>query len=314
MNMTTVDTSIASPSLSLASTEESISDGAEVAASAATPASASVALNIASLESMVSGVQSELATSNLEAGGVLEKVLTAVATVVGVLVSLVSSLVGKAKAMSDAVPERASVSTTAASSGSSSTASVPTASTASSTAQSAQAASSGAVGSSAPSASAAQPRSFFQVMQNDKGMVTVRSLDGYIVRAEGKDEAWTITGPDGKTTRIWGDPHVTESDGNRWDFKERGTFVFGNNKATIEVVPDKKGETLSSRLTLYSGDQRVTISGIDGNKPTITAVSQDGKQHDDALADGVVYQRKINQTGEAWTTKVGTKVSTMGGK
>lgn len=228
--------------------------------------------------------------------------------------SLISSLVGKAKTTSDAASEGASTSTKASLSGTSSTTSAPATSASSSTAPSAQASVSTSTAASVSSGAATPPRSFFQVMQNDKGMVTVRSLDGYIVRAEGKDEAWSITGPDGKTTRIWGDPHVTESDGNRWDFKERGTFVFGNNKATIEVVPDKKGETLSSRLTLYSGDQRVTISGIDGNKPVITAVSQDGKQHDDALADGVVYQRKINQTGEAWTTKVGTKVSTMGGK
>ncbi len=312
--MTSVDTSIASPAQALASTDESISDGAQVAASAVTSTPDSVALNIASLESMVSGVQSELAASNLDTGGVLEKVLTAVTTVVGVLVSLISSLVGKAKATSDAVPERTSASAGAGSSGNSPTVSVPTGSPTSSKAQSAQPAASGATTSSAPFGATTPQRSFFQVIQNDKGMVTVRSLDGYIVRAEGKDEAWSITGPDGKTTRIWGDPHVTESDGNRWDFKDRGTFVFGNNKATIEVVPDNKGETLSSRLTLYSGDQRVTISGIDGNKPIITAVSQDGKQHDDALADGVVYQRKINQTGEAWTTRVGTKVSTMGGK
>lgn len=312
--MTSVDTSIASPSLPLASTDESISDGSDVVGPVATSAPDSVALNMASLESMVSGVQSQLATSNPDAGGALEKVLTAVTTIVGVLVSLISSLVGKAKTTSDAASEGASTSTNTSLSGASSTKSAPAASTSSATAPSAKTSVSTATAASVSSGAATLPRSFFQVMQNDRGMVTVRSLDGYIVRAEGKDEAWSITGPDGKTTRIWGDPHVTESDGNRWDFKERGTFMFGNNKATIEVVPDKKGETLSSRLTLYSGDQRVTISGIDGNKPVITAVSQDGKQHDDALADGVVYQRKINQTGEAWTTKVGTKVSTMGGK
>jgi hypothetical protein len=311
--MTSVDTSIASPSLPLASPDESISEGTDVVGSAATSAPDSVALNMASLESMVSGVQSQLGTANPD-GGVLEKVLTAVTTIVGVLVSLISSLVGKVKTTSDAASEGASTSTKASLSGTSSTTSAPATSASSSTAPSAQASVSTATAASVSSGAATPPRSFFQVIQNDKGMVTVRSLDGYIVRAEGKEEAWSITGPDGKTTRIWGDPHVTESDGNRWDFKERGTFVFGNNKATIEVVPDKKGETLSSRLTLYSGDQRVTISGIDGNKPVITAVSQDGKQHDDALADGVVYQRKINQTGEAWTTKVGTKVSTMGGK
>jgi hypothetical protein len=173
-------------------------------------------------------------------------------------------------------------------------------------------AASSSTSSSILAANASPHQSFFQAVQNDQGMVTVRSLDGYIVRAEGKDQAWSITGPDGKTTRIWGDPHVTESDGDTWDFKQRGTFTFGNNKATVEVVPNSKGQKISSRLTLYSGDERVTISGLDTNKPVISAVSYDGRQHDDTLADGVTYQRKSNQTGEAWTTKVGTKVSVMG--
>ena len=144
-------------------------------------------------------------------------------------------------------------------------------------------------------------------------MITLRTVDGFTLRAEGKEEAWSITGPDGNTTRIWGDPHVTESDGGRWDFTKRSTFVFGNNKATIEVTP-KNDKTMSARLTVYSGNERVTISGLDTNKPVVTAVSQDGKQHDDSLADGVVYQRKSNKTGESWTTKVGSKVSVMGGK
>jgi hypothetical protein len=142
-------------------------------------------------------------------------------------------------------------------------------------------------------------------------MITLRTADGFMLRAEGKDEAWSITGPDGNTTRIWGDPHVNESDGGHWDFKKRATFVFGNNKATVEVSP-KNDKTMSARLSVYSGDERVTISGIDTNKPVITAVSHDGKQHDDALADGVTYQRKTNKTGESWTTKVGNKVSVMG--
>lgn len=312
--MTSVDTSIAAPGITLDQTDVSISEGTDVDAAQATVAPDSVAQNMASLESMVLGAQAQLSPSNLETGGVLERVLTAVTTIVGALVSLITSLVGKANATSNATSDLPSASAKASSSASTSTSNAPAASGGSSTISLAQPAASVAAASNAVSDSAASSRSLFQVIQNDKGMVTVRSLDGYIVRAEGRDEAWSITGPDGKTTRIWGDPHVTESDGNRWDFKDRGTFVFGNNKATIEVVPDKKGEALSSRLTLYSGDQRVTISGIDGNKPIITAVSQDGKQHDDALADGVVYQRKINQTGEAWTTRVGTKVSTMGGK
>jgi hypothetical protein len=151
-------------------------------------------------------------------------------------------------------------------------------------------------------------------MRNDQGAITVRTTDGYLVRAEGKDHAWSITGPDGMTTRIWGDPHVSESDGGTWDFKNRGTFFFGKNKVTVEVVPFGNGQTISSAITLYSGDERVTIKGLETNKPMITAVSHDGKQHDDSLADGDAYSRAVNKTGEAWRTKNGSKTVTMGAK
>jgi hypothetical protein len=107
---------------------------------------------------------------------------------------------------------------------------------------------------------------------------------------------------------------VTESDGDAWDFKNRGTFFFGKNKVTVEVVPYGNGQTISSAITLYSGDERVTIKGLDANKPIITAVSHDGKQHDDSLADGDAYARAVNKTGEAWRTKSGSKTVTMGAK
>jgi hypothetical protein len=148
----------------------------------------------------------------------------------------------------------------------------------------------------------------FDVTKNDAGMIAVRTVDGYIIRTEGRDQAWTITGPDGKTTRIWGDPHVQESDGDKWDFLTRSTFRFGVNKATVEVVPAGNGTTFSSRVTIYAGDERVTIDGIDKNKPEIVTVSRDGKQHDDGLADGISFTRGLDARGETWTSNQTNKV------
>ena len=150
-----------------------------------------------------------------------------------------------------------------------------------------------------------------QAITDDRGAITVRTPDGYVVKAEGKEQAWSITGPDGKTTRIWGDPHVVESDGDRWDFKERGSFMFGANKITAETVPAGNGQTLSYRLTVYSGNERVTVGGINTNKPVIVAVGQDGKQHDDQLADGTQYTRSVGANGEAWSTIVNGKKKIM---
>jgi hypothetical protein len=148
----------------------------------------------------------------------------------------------------------------------------------------------------------------FDVTKNDAGMIAVRTIDGYIIRTEGRDQAWTITGPDGKTTRIWGDPHVHESDGDKWDFLTRSTFRFGVNKATVEVVPAGNGTTFSHRVTVYTGDERVTIDGIDKNKPEIVTVSRDGKQHDDGLADGISFTRGLDARGENWTSNLTSKV------
>ena len=150
-----------------------------------------------------------------------------------------------------------------------------------------------------------------QAIADDSGAITVRTPDGYVVKAEGKEQAWSITGPDGKTTRIWGDPHVLESDGDRWDFKERGSFMFGANKITAETVPAGNGQTVSYRLTVYSGNERVTVGGINTNKPVIVAVGQDGKQHDDQLADGTQYTRSVGANGEAWSTIVNGKKKIM---
>ncbi len=150
-----------------------------------------------------------------------------------------------------------------------------------------------------------------QAIADDSGAITVRTPDGYVVKAEGKEQAWSITGPDGKTTRIWGDPHVVESDGDRWDFKERGSFIFGANKITAETVPAGNGQTLSYRLTVYSGNERVTVGGINTNKPVIVAVGQDGKQHDDQLADGTQYTRSLGANGEAWSTIINNKRKVM---
>jgi hypothetical protein len=157
-----------------------------------------------------------------------------------------------------------------------------------------------------------RPAKRLEAVQDDKGVVTVRTSDGYVLRAEGKEAAWTIAAPDGKATRIFGDPHVLESDGDRWDFKQRGTFVFGANKVTVETVPVSNGTTVSSRITLYSNGERVTIGGIDKNKPSILALAGDARQHDDGLSDGDIYARAATKNGESWWLVQNGKKKVMG--
>jgi hypothetical protein len=244
----------------------------------------------------------------------LQKVVEALVSVVQALVGVVTALISGGKATATGVSQ-GNATSQANTNGSSSSGGSTGSSVAGSTAGSSQGQAPGSstvgsgssVGSQVTGASQ-DTRSVFDVMRNDIGEISVRTLDGYLIRAEGRDEAWTITGPDGKTTRIWGDPHVKESDGKRWDFLNRSTFQFGTNKATVEVVPAGNGTTLTSRITIYSGTERVTIDGIDKNKPVVTAVSKDGRQHDDGLADGITYRRSATSSGEAWTSNLTGKV------
>ena len=309
--MTSIDPVTTSTALTAESelpTEETVAATA-VAAQTAAATTPTTVPDLSSLESMVANAQTQLAADPQSASS-MGKIVSILAGVVSALVSLVSNLLGKqtgSAASSSSTSKSGTTSEPTKSSGSGATAGSGTSTTTGST--------TGSPAKQTPTiTTGGVKQSNFDVMQNDQGAITVRTTDGYLVRAEGKDHAWSITGPDGMTTRIWGDPHVTESDGDAWDFKNRGTFFFGKNKITVEVVPFGNGQTISSAINLYSGDERVTIKGLDANKPTITAVSHDGKQHDDSLADGDAYSRAVNKTGEAWRTKTGSKTVTMGAK
>lgn len=286
------------------------------ASAGVTPTSSSVATSAASAPApSASPVSQELqaakqsttttsATAAQEQRALMTKVLDTLVSVVSAMVTLVTALVHQLKGspVNGGAPSgTGSSSGSGATSGSNGSVGGTTGNQGTGN----QGPGSGAVGQTPGTGSntgAPIVRSALDVNKNDAGMISVRTLDGYTIRAEGRDEAWTITGPDGKTTRIWGDPHVTESDGDKWDFVNRSTFMFGKNKATIEVVPAGNGQTFSARLTVYSDYERVTIDGIEKNQPTIVAASTDGLQHDASLADGEIYKRVVTPSGESWVS------------
>ena len=176
--------------------------------SATTSVASSVAPQLAALQSPVA--TQAAANSSTEAIRMVGKVVEALVSVVQAFMSLMTQLLPKAGSKAGA---QVTGSQSATTSGSAATAGGTTA---------------GQTANSASTQPSSMTGSMFDVTKSDAGMVAVRTRDGYMIRAEGKEHAWTITGPDGKTTRIWGDPHVYESDGNKWDFKTRSTFAFGN--------------------------------------------------------------------------------------
>lgn len=136
------------------------------------------------------------------------------------------------------------------------------------------------------------------VSTNRLGAPQIYTEDGFIISFEAKEQAWNITSPQGRVSRIWGDPHVAESDGDRWDFKDRSSFLFGNNKVTIETVPLANGQTLSSKVTIYNGDSRVTVSGIDKDAPVFEAIRRDAKIDDALQDDGDIFILGTEANGE----------------
>ncbi len=145
------------------------------------------------------------------------------------------------------------------------------------------------------------PRETLSLSMNDAKHAVVKTADGYTVEFTGADMAWTITSPDGKSTRIWGDPHVSESDGTNWDFTKQSTFYFGDNKITVEVAPwGSNGATVTKTVSIYNGEDRVTMTDLDQNKPRLVAWDWHADKADKNLADGDVYRLKLTPTGLEW--------------
>jgi hypothetical protein len=124
---------------------------------------------------------------------------------------------------------------------------------------------------------------------------------GYkIAPSKSNDQGWTITTPDGKTTRVSGDPHVAESDGGRWDFKRDSAFVLGDGTCiNVKTTPVKNGMTVTQALEVVSGNDRVVVSGIDKGPGKTGPVMHDGLAHTlDFLGKDTFY---MAGDGDDWT-------------
>lgn len=109
--------------------------------------------------------------------------------------------------------------------------------------------------------------------QNDDGSVT--TAGGYRIDATGNSSEWKIYGPDGEQlTRVWGDPHVDEADGTKWDFTKSSDFVLPDGTrifAKTNYDPEKKnGQSVTTGLEITNGADRATIDGVNTGKPTTT--------------------------------------------
>ena len=129
----------------------------------------------------------------------------------------------------------------------------------------------------------------------------VTTAGGYTVEVLGTSE-WKITGPDGKSTRIWGDPHVHEGDreggtgetNGGWDFKRNSTFVLGDGtKINVTCVPGgAAGATVTGGLEIISGNDRVVVKDMEKGAQKFGTVTQDGFAHANSFQGDVFVQGK----------------------
>lgn len=142
----------------------------------------------------------------------------------------------------------------------------------------------------------------------------VRTPGGYTIVAEGKDQAWSVYGPgqqfgDEPLSRTWGDPHVKEADGTKWDFTKDSNFRLPDGTVIRCDTTAETGQSYTNRLDILMGNDRVSITGIDnhqkaGLKPTVTKHT-DGEawiaEHATALQSSATFSLQHGGGSVSWT-------------
>lgn len=133
---------------------------------------------------------------------------------------------------------------------------------------------------------------------DDKGVITTPG--GYKIEAT-KQYEWKVTGPDGKTTRVWGDPHVDEGDGGKWDFKRDSTFVLGDGTRINCSTKDWGNMTVTKGLEIISGNDRVCVSDIDKGKGKVGDITKDGFANVNSFGNKDVFV--MGKESDDWSFK-----------
>ncbi|WP_211824395.1 DUF1521 domain-containing protein [Kistimonas asteriae] len=140
--------------------------------------------------------------------------------------------------------------------------------------------------------------------------------NGNKIVIHGNSEAWSIVDANGNSTKIWGDPHVSEGDRNGyWDFQSDGTFMLddGTKIQVKTTAKDRKdGNVYTDSLTITKGNQSIEVTGIADNKPQIGEPALNGAMLDQATNDGHVF--KMGDQADDWVyegseLKLGSKIT-----
>jgi len=136
----------------------------------------------------------------------------------------------------------------------------------------------------------------------------IRTAGGYTIVPEGKDQAWRIYSPgqefcEEPTTRVWGDPHVNEKDGTRWDFTKDSNFTLPDGTVIRCDTTSDVGQSVTQGLTILSGNDRVEVSGVNTRNPQVTA-TKDAQEYfaknAETLASGHTFALQHDGKNVSW--------------
>jgi|GEM_PF-2818565 len=141
--------------------------------------------------------------------------------------------------------------------------------------------------------------------KEDDGSINYTTTGGWKVNVNGT--TINMTSPDGKdTTKVWGDPHVVEADGSKWDFPEKtSTFQLPDGTKITMSADSPTGVTKNTEI--YDKAQLVKI---DNAKMTFESKvdAANTKKADAAKDDGAYYT--TNNQGNDWNKTTAPTVPT----
>ncbi len=143
------------------------------------------------------------------------------------------------------------------------------------------------------------------------GKIVVEIGNGYTLEVpkNNTDQSWTLKDKNGISVKIWGDPHVDESDKSGsadWDFKQQSTFVLQDGtKISVGTTPwsGNSSMTVTSSLTITRGDEVVQVKGIDNNQVTFSDSQTGGRQTDTTTHDGYIFYESETGGVADWYTQ-----------
>jgi hypothetical protein len=144
---------------------------------------------------------------------------------------------------------------------------------------------------------------------------TVTTPGGYQI-VPTKQYEWKIVGPDGTSSRIYGDPHVDVGSNQAFDIQGNSTFTLPdgtnidvNTKPYVNSLGKVTPDNITSSLDITNGADHVNISGIDQGAGTAGSTQTNGQQVQSQFKNNPDYvmgqeANQWSQNGRPVTTHV----------